>query len=81
MPVGGRGALELAVGTGRVAPALSERGVPVHGIKLSPHMARQLRRKLDADRVRTVGDMTTVRLPRSFRLVYLVANTIMNVTT
>jgi SAM-dependent methyltransferase len=75
-------ALELAVGTGRVALALSERGVPVHGIELSPHMARQLRRKPGADRVPvTVGDMTTVRLPRSFRLVYLVANTIMNVTT
>jgi SAM-dependent methyltransferase len=75
-------ALELAVGTGRVALALSQRGVPVHGVELSPHMAAQLRRKPGADRVPvTVGDMTTVRLPRTFRLVYLVANTIMNVTT
>lgn len=75
-------ALELGVGTGRVALALSALGVAVHGVELSPDMARQMRSKPGAERVPvTVGDMTTVRLPRSFRLVYLVANTIMNVTT
>ena len=75
-------ALELAVGTGRVALPLSARSVPVHGIELSPHMAERLRGKPGAEAVPvTVGDMTTVRLPRTFRLVYLVANTIMNVTT
>jgi SAM-dependent methyltransferase len=74
--------LELAVGTGRVALALSALGVPVHGIELSPHMAERLRVKPGADAVPvTVGDMTAVRVPRTFRLVYLVANTIMNVTT
>jgi SAM-dependent methyltransferase len=75
-------ALELAVGTGRVALALLARGVAVHGIELSPSMVRRLRGKPGADRVPvTVGDMTAVRLPHRFRLVYLVANTIMNVTT
>jgi SAM-dependent methyltransferase len=75
-------ALEFAVGTGRVALALSERGVRVHGIELSEPMADQLRRKVGAEQVPVViGDMTTTRLTGRFRLVYLVANTIMNVTT
>ena len=74
--------LEFAVGTGRVALPLSTRGIPVHGIELSPHMAAQLRAKPGADAVPvTIGDMTTTRVPGTFRLVYLVANTIMNVTT
>jgi 16S rRNA A1518/A1519 N6-dimethyltransferase RsmA/KsgA/DIM1 with predicted DNA glycosylase/AP lyase activity len=65
-------ALELAVGTGRVALALSARGVPVHGIELSPYMAERMRAKPGADRVQlTVGDMTTVRLTKSFRLAYV----------
>ena len=75
-------ALELAVGTGRVALPLSARGVPVHGIELSPYMADKLRAKPGADRVPvTIGDMATTRVAGSFRLVYLVWNTIMNVTT
>ncbi len=75
-------ALEFAAGTGRVALPLSARGIAVHGIELSPHMARQLAAKPGADAVPvTIGDMTTTRVPGTFRLVYLVANTIMNVTT
>ncbi len=74
--------LEFAAGTGRVALALSARGIPVQGIELSPHMAARLRAKPGADAVPvTVGDMTTTRVPGEFTLVYLVANTIMNVTT
>jgi SAM-dependent methyltransferase len=80
---GGGPALEFAVGTGRLALPLSASGVAVHGLELSPHMAAQLAAKPDADRVKvTIGDMTTTRVPGApFRLVYLVANTIMNVTT
>jgi len=75
-------ALELAVGTGRVALPLSERGVRVAGIELSPHMAEKLRAKDEAGVVEvTVGDMTTARVPGPFRLVYLVWNALMNVTT
>jgi SAM-dependent methyltransferase len=78
---GGR-VLEFAPGTGRLALPLASRGVDVSGIELSPHMANKLRAKPGADAVRvTVGDMTTARVPGTFTLVYLVANTIMNVTT
>jgi 16S rRNA A1518/A1519 N6-dimethyltransferase RsmA/KsgA/DIM1 with predicted DNA glycosylase/AP lyase activity len=75
-------ALEFAVGTGRVALPLSARGIAVHGLELSPHMAGRLRVKPGAGAVPvTIGDMTTTRVPGVFTLVYLVANTIMNVTT
>jgi SAM-dependent methyltransferase len=78
---GGR-ALEFAVGTGRVALPLSDRGIDVCGIELSPAMADQLSAKRGADRVPvTIGDMTSTTVPGAFTLVYLVANTIMNVTT
>ena len=75
-------ALEFAVGTGRVALPLSERGVPVAGIELSPDMAAVLRAKPGAPAVPvTIGDMTSTRVPGAYSLVYLVFNTIMNVTT
>ena len=75
-------ALEFAVGTGRVALPLSERGVPVAGIELSPDMAAVLRGKPGASGVPvTIGDMTSTRVPGVYSLVYLVFNTIMNVTT
>jgi SAM-dependent methyltransferase len=75
-------ALEFAVGTGRIALPLSARGIPVHGIELSPDMVKQLRGKPGADAVPvTIGDMATTRLSDRFELVYLVANSIMNVTT
>lgn len=75
-------ALEFAIGTGRIGLPLSRRGVPVTGIELSPHMADRLRAKPGADEIElVVGDMTSTRVDRRFQLVYLVANTIMNVTT
>jgi len=75
-------ALELAIGTGRVGLRLAERGVEVHGIELSPHMAEQLRAKPGADAVSlTIGDMTSATIDREFSLVYLVFNTLFNVTT
>jgi len=75
-------ALEFAAGTGRVTLPLSARGISVHGLELSPHMAKQLRAKPGADAIGlTVGDMTTTRVTGNFTLVYLVANSIMNVTT
>ena len=75
--------LEFAVGTGRVALPLRVRGVAVHGLELSPHMAAQLRAKPGAEAIPvTIGDMATARVPGApFTLVYLVANTIMNVTS
>jgi SAM-dependent methyltransferase len=75
-------ALEFAIGTGRVALPLSARGVDVSGIELSQPMLDQLIAKPGADRIRlTVGDMATTRVDGSFRLVYLVYNTITNLLT
>ncbi len=75
-------ALEFAVGTGRVALPLAARGVPVSGIELSIPMADRLRAKDQAQRIKvTIGDMVTTRVDGSFRLVYLVFNTIGNLTT
>ena len=78
---GGR-ALELAIGTGRVAVPLAERGVPVTGIELSAPMVARLREKADEATIPVVmGDMATARAPGEFRLVYLVFNTISNLLT
>ena len=75
-------ALEFAVGTGRIALPLAARGVPVSGIELSPAMAARLRAKDDAQLVDvTIGDMATTQVDGTFRLVYLVFNTIGNLTT
>ena len=77
---GGR-ALELAIGTGRVALPLGRCGVDVHGIDLSAAMVDQLRGKPGGDAIPVViGDMTTTRVEGSFDLVYLVFNTIGNLT-
>jgi SAM-dependent methyltransferase len=75
-------ALELGIGTGRIALPLSERGVRVHGIDLSEAMVAQLQAKPGADRIGvTIGDFATTRVDGSFSLAYLVFNTINNLTT
>jgi SAM-dependent methyltransferase len=75
-------ALELGVGTGRIAIPLAERGVRVHGIDLSPDMVGQLRAKPGgADIPVTIGDFSTARVEGAFSVVYLVFNTINNLTT
>lgn len=75
-------ALEFAIGTGRVAIPLAERGVPVTGIELSSPMIGQLRTKADEATIPViVGDMTTATAPGPFTLVYLVFNTISNLLT
>lgn len=75
-------ALELAIGTGRVALPLIEQGIQVHGIELSPHMVDQLRKKSRGNSLPvTIGDMTSATAQGTFKLVYLVWNAIMNVTT
>jgi len=79
---GGGAALELGIGTGRIALPLAERGVRVHGIDLSPDMVAQLRAKPGGDEIPVaVGDFSTTRVPGTFSLVYVVFNTVMNVTT
>ncbi len=75
-------ALELAIGTGRVAVPLAERGVPVTGIELSQPMIDQLRTKVDETTIPVVvGDMSSTEAPGTYGLVYLVYNTISNLLT
>jgi SAM-dependent methyltransferase len=75
-------ALEFAVGTGRIALPLAERGVPVVGIDSSAEMLARLGEKPGAERVEAIaGDMATTRVEGDFSLVYLVFNTIFNLTT
>jgi SAM-dependent methyltransferase len=78
----GGDALELGIGTGRIALPLSRRGVRVHGIDLSPQMVTRLREKEGADRIGvTLGDFATAKVGRQFSLAYLVYNTIDNLTS
>jgi len=75
-------ALELGIGTGRIALPLAERGVPVQGIDLSSDMVAQLRAKPGgAELPVTIGDFSTTRVKGTFALVYVVFNTISNLTT
>jgi SAM-dependent methyltransferase len=79
---GGGNALELGIGTGRIALPLARRGVRVQGIELSRAMVARLQEKAGAESIGvTVGDLVTTRLDAQFSLVYLVFNTIMNLTT
>lgn len=75
-------ALELGIGTGRIALPLSRRGVRVHGIDLSAAMVARLRAKPGVEDVGvTIGDFATTKVDGTFKLAYLVYNTIMNLTT
>jgi SAM-dependent methyltransferase len=79
---GAGAALELGIGTGRLALPLTRRGVAVHGIELSPAMVAQLQAKPGADDIGvTIGDFATTRVGGTFSLAYLVRNTIANLTT
>ncbi len=75
-------ALELGIGTGRIALPLARRGVRVHGIDLSEAMVARLRAKPGAEHIGvTIGDFATTRVEGTFSLAYLVFNTIMNLTS
>jgi SAM-dependent methyltransferase len=75
-------ALELGIGTGRIALPLAQRGVPVHGIELSNAMAARLRAKPGGEEIGvTIGDFATTTVDGTFSVAYLVFNTIMNLTT
>jgi SAM-dependent methyltransferase len=75
-------ALELGIGTGRIALPLAARGVTVTGIDLSEAMVARLRAKPGGDAIRVaIGDFATTRVEGEFSLVYLVFNTIGNLTT
>jgi SAM-dependent methyltransferase len=79
----GRGpALELAIGTGRIALPLAARGIRVDGIDISPAMIAQLRAKPGSDDISvTVGNFADVSVPDTYRLIYIVWNTLFNLLT
>jgi hypothetical protein len=75
-------ALELGIGTGRIALPLVQRGVRVHGIDLSEAMVARLKAKPGAEEIDvTIGDFATTAVEGTFSLAYLVFNTINNLTT
>jgi SAM-dependent methyltransferase len=75
-------ALELGIGTGRIALPLARRGVRVHGIDLSEAMVARLLAKPGAERIEvTIGDFATTTVDGRFSVAYLVFNTINNLTT
>jgi SAM-dependent methyltransferase len=81
-PLAGGGALELAIGTGRIALPLARRGARVAGIDLSPDMVAELRKKPGGDEIPVeIGDYAATRVVGTFSLVYIVFNSINNQTT
>jgi SAM-dependent methyltransferase len=79
---GGGPALELAIGTGRIALPLAARGIRVDGIDISPAMVARLREKPGGDRISvTMGDFAEVSVPGAYRLIYVVYNTLHNLLT
>ena len=75
-------ALELGIGTGRIALPLAARGVRVYGIDLSDAMVAKLREKSGGGGIPVaIGDFATTKVDATFTLAYLVFNTIMNLTT
>lgn len=78
----GGNVLEFAIGTGRIGLPLSQQGVRLQGVEFSAPMLEQLRAKSGGDQIPvTLGDMSSTRVDGEFSLVYLVYNTIMNLTT
>jgi SAM-dependent methyltransferase len=74
--------LELAIGTGRIALSLAARGVRVDGIDISPAMVARLRAKPGGDQISvTMGDFANVAVPGTYRLIYVVFNTLFNLLT
>src|ERR1035441_8182008 len=79
---GGRGVLQFAIGTGRIALPLARAGVHVDGIEQSQHMLDRMREKPDGQNIRVIiGDMARASMGRKYGLVYLVYNTIGNLLT
>jgi SAM-dependent methyltransferase len=75
-------ALELAIGTGRIAVPLSERGIRVDGIDISPAMVAKLQAKPGADKIAvTIGNFADVAVSNTYRLIFVVFNTLFNLLT
>jgi SAM-dependent methyltransferase len=78
---GGR-ALELAIGTGRIAFPLAQKGIQVDGIDFSPSMLAKLRAKPGGEQLKiTLGNFADVAIPDTYDLIYIVFNTLFNLLT
>jgi SAM-dependent methyltransferase len=78
----GGAALELGIGTGRVAIPLAARGIKIHGLDTSPAIVEQMRKKPGGDSIPiTIGDMADVPVDGTFSLVFVVFNTFFMLTT
>jgi SAM-dependent methyltransferase len=78
----GGAALELAIGTGRIALPLAARGIRVDGIDISPAMVAKLHAKPGGDQIAvTIGDFADVPVPGTYRLIFVVFNTLFNLLT
>lgn len=82
-PLAGSGpTLELAIGTGRIALPLAARGIRVDGIDISPHMVARLRAKPGGDQMSvTMGDFADVAVSGTYRLIFIVFNSLFNLLT
>jgi SAM-dependent methyltransferase len=79
---GGGPALELAIGAGRIALPLAERGIRVDGVDISPAMVAQLRAKPGGERIEVmIGDFADVPVTGTYRLIYIVWNSLFNLLT
>ncbi len=76
---GGGPALELAIGTGWIALPLAACGIRVDGIDISPAMVARLRAKPGGEQIAvTIGDFADVPVPGTYRLIFVVANSLFN---
>ncbi len=74
--------LELAIGTGRIALPLAARGCRIEGIEASPLMVEKLREKPGGHAIPvTIGDMSEVRAEGTFDFIFLIFNTLFNLTS
>ena len=75
-------ALELGIGTGRIALPLAATGIRVDGIDISPHVVEQMRTKPGGDTIEvTIGDFADVAVPGTYRLIYCPGNSFFNLLT
>ncbi len=75
-------ALELAIGAGRIALPLAARGIHVDGIDFSPEMVAELRTNPGGTKIEvTVGDFAEVAVAGTYRLIYVIFNTLFNLLT
>lgn len=73
-------ALELAIGTGRIALPLAARGIRVDGVDLSPAMVARLRAKPGGEQLSiTMGDFAEVPVEGAYRLIFIVFNTMRHI--